>query len=765
MRSQSEDSAGGVAWPDDRGYRLVVERLIGVGMYMIDPDGVVRSWNDGAARLYGYTTEAIVGQNSSIFYPAAAVADGEPKRLLAMAADRGSVNSDGWRIRSDGTRFWANVILEALRDERGAIIGFAKVTRDVTEHSIGDEQRRLIVEAAPNGMIVFDETGTVTMANPRAHRIFGYRPATIVGRGIGDLLASNDLAWHTLFDTWRRFDRGAALSQFCGQREITGLRQDGSAFAADVTFNVTPTSRGPVVVASVADTTARRNSEDALRSANRLMSMAEEMAHYGHWQLDLATRELTYSEEFARIYGLPPSVVPRLDSLASVGEHEPSLTDMLARAERDGEPFLFEGRLTRPDGAHRDIRLAGRGERDVDGTLRALFGILHDITASKDAERERAYSLRFQRAVLPLRLPQLQGCTFDAVYAPGLSELRVGGDWYDAAQLADGRVLVSIGDVCGSGLEAAVVVGVVRQIMRGVAQLQADPVMILDAADRALRLEYPDVYVSAWVGVIDFVERTVSYASAGHPPPLMVCRDGRMRELADPTSMLIGLRAEYRGAINTVPIGSDETLVMYTDGLVEAQHDLLEGQRLLREAAARAIAGGSAHPAQDIKDSVIPTGAADDVAVLVVRIDSRAVEAALRAWHFDVRDRAVVLATRGEIVAALAQRGFGSDECASAEVVFAELIGNVLTHAAATPNVSVTLDLGREHPVLHVLDRGKAFGPPSGLPFDPLADSGRGLYLIDALTLGFTISARPDGGNHARAVLAGGRAARALRAR
>jgi hypothetical protein len=175
-------------------------------------------------------------------------------------------------------------------------------------------------------------------------------------------------------------------------------------------------------------------------------------------------------------------------------------------------------------------------------------------------EHDRRWSTTFQRAVLPLALPTVPGCSFDAVYEPGLSDAQVGGDWYDAVHLIDGRVLVSIGDVAGSGLEAAVVVGVARQIMRGISQLHADPTLILDAADRALCLECPGVYVSAWVGLIDLVARTITYASAGHPPPLVVSREGAVRELDDATSLLIGLREGHRGQAGTMALSQGRHL-------------------------------------------------------------------------------------------------------------------------------------------------------------------------------------------------------------
>jgi serine phosphatase RsbU (regulator of sigma subunit) len=253
-----------------------------------------------------------------------------------------------------------------------------------------------------------------------------------------------------------------------------------------------------------------------------------------------------------------------------------------------------------------------------------------------------------------------------------LRDAQVGGDWYDAIQLPDGRILVSIGDVSGSGLQAAVVVGVARQIIRGISQLHASPILILDAADRALCLEYPGVYVSAWVGLIDLVTGTITYASAGHPPPLLVSKDGTIRELGDATSMLIGLRKGHRGQPSTVKITQGDALVLYTDGITEAGRDVIAGTHALSEAAAAFAATAISNPAASIKRQVIPGGSPDDVALLVVRTDSLEAERYIDRWRFHVEDGNAAGIARGNFVESLKERGFTPDACANAEVVFGD---------------------------------------------------------------------------------------------
>lgn len=368
--------------------------------------------------------------------------------------------------------------------------------------------------------------------------------------------------------------------------------------------------------------------------------------------------------------------------------------------------------------------------------------------------QDRAWSASLQRAILPPRLPSVPGCRFDAVYEPGASDANVGGDWYDAVRLVDGRILISIGDVAGSGLEAAVVMGVVRQIMRGIAQVHANPTLMLDAADRALRLEYADVFVTAWVGVIDLVTRTLTYASAGHPAPLLVEPGGSVHELRD-AALPLGLRQGYQGEAMRVPLVDGATLVLYTDGLTEATRDLFAGDALVREAAAALADAAWDEPATEIQRRVLAQRSSDDVAILVARIDVADSDAHIARLCFDVRDIEAARRARDIFVGVLADRAFPAIESLNAELVFGELIGNVVRHAGNASGVEIAIDCSGPQTVLHVLDRGPGFRHVSRLPSDPYSESGRGLFLIAAMTDEFTVTERLGGGSHARAVLIG----------
>ena len=124
--------------------RQFVDAVREYAIFMLDPTGTVETWNRGAARIKGYSAEEIVGQHFSVFYLPEDVNAGKPQRELSQAAAEGQIRDEGWRVRKDGSRFWANVVITAVRDEDGALKGFAKITRDDTDRRQAEEQVRVL---------------------------------------------------------------------------------------------------------------------------------------------------------------------------------------------------------------------------------------------------------------------------------------------------------------------------------------------------------------------------------------------------------------------------------------------------------------------------------------------------------------------------------------------------------------------------------------------------------------------------------------------
>src|ERR1700683_4559673 len=174
---------------EDR-FRLLVESVRDYAIFMLDPDGIVLTWNAGAQRFKGYAAHEIIGQHFSRFYPAEALERGYPAHELEVAKASGTFEDEGWRVRKDGSLFWANVVITAVRNDHGELLGFAKVTRDLTQRRAheedlrrSEERFRLLVEGVGEyAIFMLDATGRVATWNVGAERIKGYTSAEIIGQ-------------------------------------------------------------------------------------------------------------------------------------------------------------------------------------------------------------------------------------------------------------------------------------------------------------------------------------------------------------------------------------------------------------------------------------------------------------------------------------------------------------------------------------------------------------------------------------------------------
>ena len=240
--------------------------------------------------------------------------------------------------------------------------------------------------------------------------------------------------------------------------------------------------------------------------------------------------------------------------------------------------------------------------------------------------REHRIAATLQAASLPKTLPELPGLRLSADYRPGNSEATIGGDWYDAFVLDDGRVVVTMGDVLGNGLNAAVTMGKLRQAMQSVALVLPRLDAMLDVGDRIVRADSERTYATALAGIFDPKTRTFIYASAGHPGPIVRDPLGAIHEF-ESTGVMLGLRTPGDTRTISLTIAQGSTLVFYTDGLVEATRDLDEGHRRLHAAISDARVAAAGNPAHALVEHVLagrpPT---DDIAVFIANVGTRAAQ-------------------------------------------------------------------------------------------------------------------------------------------
>lgn len=360
-------------------------------------------------------------------------------------------------------------------------------------------------------------------------------------------------------------------------------------------------------------------------------------------------------------------------------------------------------------------------------------------------ERQRQVARTLQAAFLPPALPHADGVRFDAAYVPGTRDLTIGGDWYDAFPYAEHAFAFSIGDVAGHGLEAAVPMGKMRQTFRALAAIETDPARALGGADAVLRGEHPDIFVTAFVASFDVRTGMLHYANAGHPSPFVRSADGgSFRLQAGGIPLGLGAFGELRSQEASLRRG--DLLVAFTDGLIEATHDIDEGERAVAAALAHPAFAFCSEPAALLRAMVVPALPGDDIAILTLRAGGGA------DWSFDANDARAAQAARGAFVARLAEEGAGAEDRLAFETVFGELVGNA---ARYTPGpLDLALRREPERLVLLALDRGPGFDWSAALPRDAYAESGRGLFLIEALARGVRSEHVAGYGTYTEVVLA-----------
>ena len=357
-------------------------------------------------------------------------------------------------------------------------------------------------------------------------------------------------------------------------------------------------------------------------------------------------------------------------------------------------------------------------------------------------ERERTTADALQRAMLPQVMPQLPNVSFSASYSAASESQRVGGDFYDAFTLPDGRVALTIGDVTGHGLEAAVIMGEIRQALRAASFERAEPATILDRASTLLVASGRSVFVTAIFGVLDTQTGRFEYASAGHPAPLVY--DGSKILRLATSGLPIGLRDD-EGVDFSLTLPANCTLVLYTDGLLEFSRDLDEGERRIEAAIRELDVNDIDHLAGAIMKRVLlddePT---DDIAILTATVQGLPLKLPYEAreWRFTSSDARTATHVRHEIGALVARWTAREDTQLESELVFGELFSNVVRHAPGAVDVRAAATANGAEVI--VIDGGGGF--PVVVPAtDEFAESGRGLHLVHALGDAVDIEASSGG--------------------
>jgi PAS domain S-box-containing protein len=384
-------SVPSLSWDD---CRLLVESVVDYAIFMLDTDGRVATWNRGAEKIKGYQASEIVGEYFAKFYPAEDVAAGKPERELELTKHEGRIEEEGWRVRKDGSRFWASVTITALHDASGALRGFGKVTRDLTARRRAEDELRLseerfhqLVDAVIDyAIFLLDPTGAVATWNVGAQRLKGYAPDEIVGKHFSVFYPPEDRAAGTpeaILEAVRQTGRF--------ESEGWRVRKDGSRFWANVVITSLRDEHGKLLgFAKVTrDLTDRQRALDALRSSEeRFRLLVESVGDYAIYMLDVDGHVATWNLGAERMKGYAAHEIlgknfatffPQADVAAGSPARE------LAAARESGR-FEDEGWRIRKDGSRFWANAIVTAAYDPHGKLVGFAKVTRDLSARREAE-------------------------------------------------------------------------------------------------------------------------------------------------------------------------------------------------------------------------------------------------------------------------------------------------------------------------------------------------------------------------------------------
>lgn len=254
-------------------FRHLVENVADYAIVLLDPDGFVQSWNTGAQLISGYSDQDAIGKHVSLFSAPEEIAGRHAEHELEVARVEGRVEEEGWRVRKDGSRFWASVIITRLTDSSGALLGFAQVTRDLTERRMAEERLRmseerfrLLVSAVRDyAIFMLDPTGRVATWNEGAQQLKGYKPEEIIGQHLAKFYPEEEVRAG-------KPDLELKVATQTGRFEDEGwrIRKDGTRFWANVVLTAIKNADGKILgfTKVTRDMTERRRLEEELRAAN-----------------------------------------------------------------------------------------------------------------------------------------------------------------------------------------------------------------------------------------------------------------------------------------------------------------------------------------------------------------------------------------------------------------------------------------------------------------------------------------------------------------
>ncbi|WP_207796649.1 PAS domain S-box protein [Sphingomonas oleivorans] len=365
---------------------LLIDGAVNYAIYMLDPEGRVTIWNKGAERLTGWKEGEVIGRSCALFYPAEEVTAGKPAQDLARARRDGKLEEENWRVRKDGSEFLAHVLITALYDEFGALRGFGKVVRDITDQKAkesairaSETHLRSILSTVPDAMIIIDERGAIMSFSAAAERLFGYSETEISGMNVSCLMPSPDRERH---DDYIAHYLATGERRVIGiGRVVIGMRRDGSTFPMELSVGEAAVDGRRIFTGFIRDLTERLQTQEHLEElqsellhVSRISAMGAMASTLAHELNQPITAVTNYVEAARDLLARPdpddlPMIREALDEAASeslrAGDIVRRLREFVSRGEVEKTieelPELIDKAAT--------LGLAGTREKGVEVSL------------------------------------------------------------------------------------------------------------------------------------------------------------------------------------------------------------------------------------------------------------------------------------------------------------------------------------------------------------------------------------------------------------
>jgi sigma-B regulation protein RsbU (phosphoserine phosphatase) len=605
-------------------------RYIAVGVFRSTPgsDGKFLEVNPALVRILGYEDERdLLNVRVADVYQRPA----DRREFSEKISRDGFVRHEELALKKkDGSPIVVSETAVAVRDGEGNILHFDGIIEDITELKRAEKEMLVqkayfetLFDNAPEAIVLHNNEDRIVNVNAEFTRIFGYSREEAVGQPIDDLVAPAGYREEAA-DISRRVLRGHRIDLDTKRR-----RKDGSLFDVSILG-------APIIIdgkqegdyAIYRDITERKKTEEDILIQKTYLEKLFNSAPEAIVLHDNADVVVNVNEEFCRMFGYTreEAIGKPINSLVAPEEFQDEASGLSSKVIR-GERVEADTRRKRKDGTLIDVWILGapivHGGRQM-----GVYAIYRDITERKRAEearirsREEARMARnIQLHFLPKGVPEVPGYDIAGKSIPALN---VGGDYYDFIQLDDRRFAVSLGDVSGNGLAAALVMANVQATIRGQAMFDPEPRSVLERANKLLyRSTNSRTFISLFYGILDISKNSLVYANAGQDLPLLFGAGGGSRTLSA-NGIVLGVMEDAVYRQEEVQIGAGERLLLYTDGIPEAMNAHREqfGPGRLTDIVSRERAWGVRTVVENVftavHDHVDGAFQADDMTVVMI---------------------------------------------------------------------------------------------------------------------------------------------------